>query len=283
MQRIRFSFLFVCPTLYFFITFGIIKFFAPIMKIISYNVNGIRAAITKGFIDWLQQANPDVICLQEIKATQDQIPVAEIEKAGYPYQYYYPATKKGYSGVAILSKLKPTNIVFGTGIEHMDFEGRNLRVDFDQFSVMSLYLPSGTNIDRLDHKFMFMDDFQNYIDNLKIEIPNLVICGDYNICHQAIDIHDPIRNAKVSGFLPEERAWLDRFMKNGFVDSFRHFNNEPHQYSWWSYRAGARGNNKGWRIDYCLVSEPLKGKLKRAVILPEAKHSDHCPVLVELE
>jgi exodeoxyribonuclease-3 len=283
MQRIRFSFLFVCPTLYFFITFGIIKFFAPIMKIISYNVNGIRAAITKGFIDWLQQANPDVICLQEIKATQDQIPVAEIEKAGYPYQYYYPATKKGYSGVAILSKLKPTNIVFGTGIEHMDFEGRNLRVDFDQFSVMSLYLPSGTNIDRLDHKFMFMDDFQNYIDNLKIEIPNLVICGDYNICHQAIDIHDPIRNAKVSGFLPEERAWLDRFMNNGFVDSFRHFNNEPHQYSWWSYRAGARGNNKGWRIDYCLVSEPLKGKLKRAVILPEAKHSDHCPVLVELE
>jgi exodeoxyribonuclease-3 len=283
MQRIRFSFLFVCPTLYFFITFGIIKFFAPIMKIISYNVNGIRAAITKGFIDWLQQANPDVICLQEIKATQDQIPVAEIEKAGYPYQYYYPATKKGYSGVAILSKLKPTNIVFGTGIEHMDFEGRNLRVDFDQFSVMSLYLPSGSNIDRLDHKFMFMDDFQNYIDNLKIEIPNLVICGDYNICHQAIDIHDPIRNAKVSGFLPEERAWLDRFMKNGFVDSFRHFNNEPHQYSWWSYRAGARGNNKGWRIDYCLVSEPLKGKLKRAVILPEAKHSDHCPVLVELE
>ncbi len=253
------------------------------MKIISYNVNGIRAAITKGFIDWLQHANPDVICLQEIKASEDQVPVAEFEKAGYPYQYYYPATKKGYSGVAILSKIKPNNVVFGTGIAHMDFEGRTLRADFDAFSVMSLYLPSGTNIDRLDHKFMFMDDFQSYIDNLKIEVPNLVICGDYNICHQAIDIHDPIRNAKVSGFLPEERAWLDTFMNNGFIDSFRYFNKQPDQYSWWSYRAGSRGNNKGWRIDYCLVSETLKDKLKRAVILQEAKHSDHCPVLVELE
>jgi exodeoxyribonuclease-3 len=253
------------------------------MKIISYNVNGIRAAITKGFIEWLQHANPDVICLQEIKASEDQVPVSDFEKAGYPYQYYYPATKKGYSGVAVLSKIKPNNVVFGTGIAHMDFEGRNLRVDFDDVSVMSLYLPSGTNSDRLDHKFMFMDDFQSYIDNLKKEIPNLVICGDYNICHQAIDIHDPIRNAKVSGFLPEERAWLDTFMKNGFIDSFRFFNKQPDQYSWWSYRAGSRGNNKGWRIDYCLVSEALKDKLKRALILPEAKHSDHCPVLVEIE
>ena len=165
------------------------------MRIISYNVNGIRAAISKGFIDWLQHANPDIICLQEIKATEDQIPVDEITKAGYPYQYYYSATKKGYSGVAILSKIKPNNVVHGTGIHHMDFEGRNLRADFDDFSVMSLYLPSGTNIDRLDHKFTFMDDFQNYINELKKETPNLIICGDYNICHEAIDIHDPIRNA----------------------------------------------------------------------------------------
>jgi exodeoxyribonuclease-3 len=253
------------------------------MKIISYNVNGIRAAISKGFIEWLQYANPDVICLQEIKATEDQVPYMDIEMAGYPYQYYFPATKKGYSGVAILSKIKPNTIVFGTGIEHMDFEGRNLRVDFDELSVMSLYLPSGTNIDRLSHKFMFMDDFQNYINNLKIEIPNLVICGDYNICHKAIDIHDPIRNANVSGFLPQERDWIDQFMKNGFIDSFRFFNNQPDNYSWWSYRAGARGNNKGWRIDYCLVSETLKEKLKRAYILPDAKHSDHCPVVVEIE
>ena len=253
------------------------------MRIISYNVNGIRAAISKGFIEWLQHSNPDVICLQEIKATEDQVPYLDIEMAGYPYQYYFPATKKGYSGVAILSKVKPNNIVFGTGIEHMDFEGRNLRVDFDELSVMSLYLPSGTNIDRLSHKFMFMDDFQNYINELKKEIPNLVICGDYNICHKAIDIHDPIRNANVSGFLPQEREWLDQFMKNGFIDSFRFFNDQPDNYSWWSYRAAARGNNKGWRIDYCLVSETLKDKLKRAFILPDAKHSDHCPVVVEIE
>lgn len=252
------------------------------MKIISYNVNGIRAAITKGFLTWLQQANPDVICLQEIKATEDQIPIAEITAAGYPYQYYYSAQKKGYSGVAILSKTEPKQVVFGTGIDYMDFEGRNVRADFDDLSVMSLYLPSGTNMDRLGHKFKYMDDFQLYIDELKKEIPNLVICGDYNICHEAIDIHDPIRNATVSGFLPEERAWINQFMKNGFIDTFRFFNKDPHHYSWWSYRANARNNNKGWRIDYCLVTESLKGRLSRAVILPDAKHSDHCPVMVEL-
>nr|WP_294774099.1 exodeoxyribonuclease III [uncultured Flavobacterium sp.] len=253
------------------------------MRIISYNVNGIRAAISKGFLTWLQQANPDVICLQEIKATEDQIPLLDVELSGYPYHYWFPATKKGYSGVAILSKVKPNNVVFGTGIDHMDFEGRNLRVDFDDFSVMSLYLPSGTNMDRLDYKFQYMDEFQEYITNLKKEIPNLIICGDYNICHEAIDIHDPIRNKTVSGFLPEERAWLDKFMKNGFIDTFRFFNKEPHHYSWWSYRANARANNKGWRIDYCLASEPLRNRLTRAVILPEAKHSDHCPVLVEID
>lgn len=253
------------------------------MRIISYNVNGIRAAITKGFLEWLQQANPDIICLQEIKATEDQIPTEAITAAGYPFQYYFSAQKKGYSGVAILSKTEPKNVVFGTGIPEMDFEGRNLRADFDDFSVMSLYLPSGTNSDRLEHKFKYMDDFQLYINTLKVEIPNLIIAGDYNICHEAIDIHDPIRNATVSGFLPSERKWIDGFMKSGFIDSFRHFNKEPRHYSWWSYRANARNNNKGWRIDYHLVSEPMRDRLKRAVILPEAKHSDHCPILVEID
>lgn len=253
------------------------------MKILSYNVNGIRAAITKGFLDWLQAANPDVICLQEIKATQDQIPVLEITAAGYPYQYYFSAEKKGYSGVAILCKTEPKQIVFGTGIDYMDKEGRNVRVDFDDVSVMSLYLPSGTNIDRLGHKFQYMADFQSYINELKKEVPNLIICGDYNICHQAIDIHDPIRNAKVSGFLPEEREWLDTFMKNGFLDSFRMLNPEPHHYSWWSYRANARNNNKGWRIDYNLIAENMKDRVKRAYILPDAKHSDHCPVAIEID
>lgn len=253
------------------------------MKILSYNVNGIRAAISKGFLDWLQAANPDIICLQEIKAVESQIPVLEIQTAGYPYQYYFPAEKKGYSGVAILSKTEPKKVVFGTGIDYMDREGRNLRVDFEDFSVMSLYLPSGTNIDRLGHKFQYMDDFQKYVDELKKEIPNLIICGDYNICHEAIDIHDPVRNAKISGFLPEERAWLDGFMKNGFLDSFRMLNPEPHHYSWWSYRANARNNNKGWRIDYHLVTEPMKDRVKRAYILPEARHSDHCPVAIEID
>lgn len=253
------------------------------MKIISYNVNGIRAAITKGFLDWLQAANPDIICLQEIKALESQVPTEAITAAGYPYQYYFSAEKKGYSGVAVFCKEKPNNVVYGTGIEYMDKEGRNLRVDYDTFSVMSLYLPSGTNVDRLDYKFQYMDDFQTYINNLVKEIPNLIICGDYNICHEAIDIHDPVRNAKVSGFLPQERAWLDSFMNSGFIDSFRLFNKEPHNYSWWSYRANARNNNKGWRIDYNLASEPLRERIARALILPEAKHSDHCPILIEIK
>lgn len=254
------------------------------MKIISYNVNGIRAAIAKGLLDWVKSASPDVLCLQEIKATESQIATerAAFEALGYPYQYYYSAEKKGYSGVAILSKHQPKHVEVGTGIDYMDKEGRVLRADFENLSVMSLYLPSGTNPERLGFKFTFMDDFKRYIDHLKKSIPNLVICGDYNICHQAIDIHDPVRNATVSGFLPEERAWLDAFIKSGFIDTFRYFNPEPHNYSWWSYRANARANNKGWRIDYLLASEPLKPRLTRGVILPEAKHSDHCPVLLEL-
>ncbi|MBO2543829.1 exodeoxyribonuclease III [Salegentibacter sp. BDJ18] len=253
------------------------------MKIISYNVNGIRAAVRKGFLDWVQQANPDVVCLQEIKANPEQLDLDDFKEAGYPYHYWYPAQKKGYSGVAILSKHKPLHIEYGTGIDYMDFEGRTIRADFEDFSILSLYLPSGTNIARLEHKLQFMDDFQHYVNELKQDFPNLIICGDYNICHQAIDIHDPVRLKNVSGFLPVEREWIDNFMKSGFIDSFRHFNEEGDNYSWWSYRANARANNKGWRIDYNLVAEPLQEKLKRAVILPEAKHSDHCPVLVELE
>jgi exodeoxyribonuclease-3 len=253
------------------------------MKVLSYNVNGIRAAIKKGFLDWLKAANPDVICLQEIKALKEQLDLKEFENLGYRYQYWYSANKKGYSGVAILSKHEPNHIAYGTDIETMDFEGRNLRLDFDDFSVMSLYLPSGTNGDRLEFKLNYMDEFQDYIDDLKKDIPNLLICGDYNICHEAIDIHNPVQNKNTSGFLPVERKWIDEFIKSGFIDTFRYFNKEPHQYSWWSYRANARNNNKGWRIDYCMASKPLESNLKRAFILPEAKHSDHCPIGVEME
>jgi len=251
------------------------------LRVLSYNVNGIRAALKKGFADWLQAADPDVLCVQETKALQEQVDTGVFEDLGY-HHYWFSAQKKGYSGVAILTKKEPNKVVYGSGIDHMDFEGRILRVDFDEVSVMSLYLPSGTNVDRLDYKFKFMDEFQDYIEKLKKEIPNLMICGDYNICHEAIDIHDPVRNKTVSGFLPEERSWLDGFMKSGFIDSFRYLNSEPHHYSWWSYRANARNNNKGWRIDYALVSSPLKENISRSFILPEAKHSDHCPVGLEL-
>ena len=253
------------------------------MKIISYNVNGIRAALNKGFIQWLKNANPDVVCLQEIKAMKEQLDVSVFEEAGYPYHYWFSAQKKGYSGVAILSKTKPNHVEYGTGIASMDFEGRNLRVDFDHISIMSLYLPSGTNDARLQHKFDYMDMFQVYIDELKTRIPNLVILGDYNICHEAIDIHNPVGLSNVSGFLPVEREWIGNFLNNGFIDSFRHFNKEPEQYTWWSYRANSRARNKGWRLDYALVNAPLQEKLKRSVILSDAVHSDHCPILLEID
>ena len=253
------------------------------MKIISYNVNGIRAALKKGFIEWLIAANPDVICLQEIKALEEQLDLDTFHSVGYKYCYWYSAQKKGYSGVAILSKTKPNHVEYGTGIEHMDFEGRNIRADFDGISVMSMYLPSGTNTARLEYKFTYMDEILEYLIGLKKERPNLLVCGDYNICHEAIDIHDPVRLKTVSGFLPEERAWLSKFIDSGFVDSFREFNSEPHNYSWWSYRANSRANNKGWRLDYHMVTEPLKTKLTRGTILSDAVHSDHCPILVEID
>mgnify|MGYP002640618258 FL=1 len=252
------------------------------MKILSYNVNGIRAAMRKDILPWLQTTDADVVCIQETKATKEQVDLEAIQAAGYPYHYWFSAQKKGYSGVAIFCKQEPTHVAYGTGIESMDFEGRNIRVDFKEVSIMSLYLPSGTNSERLEHKLEYMALFQEYVNTLKKELPNLVICGDYNICHQAIDIHNPVSNKNSSGFLPIERAWLDDFINQGFIDSFRHLNKQPDQYTWWSYRANARANNKGWRIDYNMVSQPLKQHIKRAVILPAAVHSDHCPHMVEL-
>jgi exodeoxyribonuclease-3 len=251
------------------------------MKIISYNVNGIRAAINKGFVEWLKSANPDVICLQEIKAMEEQLDLSVFEAIGYKYQYWFSAQKKGYSGVAILSKTKPNHVEYGTGIESMDFEGRNLRADFDGISVMSLYLPSGTNDLRLQHKLDYMDMFQHYINELKQTKPNLVILGDFNICHEEIDIHNP-KMKNVSGFLPVEREWIGKFIASGFIDAFRYLHPEKQEYSWWSYRANARANNKGWRLDYAMVAQPLQENIKRSVILTEAVHSDHCPILVEI-
>jgi exodeoxyribonuclease-3 len=165
----------------------------------------------------------------------------------------------------------------------MDFEGRNIRLDFKDFSVMSLYLPSGTNLDRLEFKLKYMDDFLDYIKKLNTDIKNLIIAGDYNICHKAIDIHDPIRNKNVSGFLPIEREWLQKFIDSGFIDSFREFNSSADNYSWWTYRANARANNKGWRIDYIMVSSSMRENLQSANILSDVVHSDHCPIKISLK
>ena len=252
------------------------------IKILSYNINGIRAALRKNLLNWIKDYDPDIVCFQEIKANEDQFDKSLFSDLGY-YNYWFSAQKKGYSGVGIITKIKPENVTYGTGIDYMDFEGRNLRVDFKKFSVMSLYLPSGTNINRLNFKFQYMDDFKTYINNLKSKVPNLIVGGDFNICHKAIDIHDPIRNAKVSGFLPEERDWIDNFIKDGFVDSFRIFNNSPHNYSWWSYRANSRNNNKGWRIDYLLAVEKLKKNITQSYILNDVVHSDHCPIGLNLK
>ena len=252
------------------------------MKVVSYNVNGVRAAMNKGLVSWLIKEDPDIVCLQEIKALEEQINISEFESIGFKYNFWYSATKKGYSGVAILSKHKPLHVEEGTGISYMDFEGRNIRLDFKDFSVMSLYLPSGTNLDRLEFKLKYMDDFLEYIKKLSLDMKNLIIAGDYNICHKAIDIHDPIRNKNVSGFLPEEREWLDSFIGKRFIDSFRFVNSSPHQYSWWSYRANSRANNKGWRIDYNMVSKSIEESIVNASILSDVHHSDHCPIKLEL-
>ena len=252
-------------------------------RIISYNVNGIRAALRKGLIDWLKVVNPDIVCLQEIKAQNEQIPVFNFVEAGY-INFWFPAKRKGYSGVAILTKTEPDKVVYGMGIEKYDDEGRFLRADYGDISVVSVYFPSGsTGEERQAFKIQWLADFQKYINELKKSRPNLILAGDYNICHEAIDIHDPIRNAKVSGFLPEERKWMTQFLNSGFTDSFRYFNNEPNNYTWWSYRANARARNLGWRIDYEMISNALEKKLKRALILPEVKYSDHCPVLLEID
>lgn len=253
------------------------------MKILTYNVNGIRSAASKGLFDYLKVENPDVVCLQEIKATQEQADIESIEKLGY-HHFWFSAVKKGYSGVAIFSKQKPLHVHYGCDHEDYDHEGRVIRADFEDFSVISAYFPSGTSGDhRQDVKYGFLDYFFNYCKQLENQLPTLIVCGDYNICHKPIDIHDPVSNKNSTGFLPEERAWMDKWFNSGMVDTFREFHPEPHQYTWWSFRANARNNNKGWRIDYISVSESLKPRLTNAAIVQDAKHSDHCPSWVELE
>ena len=253
------------------------------MKIISYNVNGIRAALKKGFAEWMAAGDFDVVCVQETKARPEQVDTEILEEMGYHHNWV-SAQKKGYSGVAIFSKQKPDKVAEGCGVEEFDSEGRVIRADFGDLTIVNIYFPSGTAGDvRQEVKYRFLDHIYQWVDDLRKERPKLIILGDYNIAHTEMDIHNPKGNKKNSGFLPEEREWMTKWFANGFTDSFRQLNPEQVQYSWWSYRANARTNNKGWRIDYISVTENLNSQLHHAQQLTDAKHSDHCPVLLELK
>ena len=253
------------------------------LKILTYNVNGVRAAIKNGLLDWLNSNDFDVICLQEIKADDEVFDKKWFEQHGYE-SYTFPAVKKGYSGVAILTKIKPDNVVRGCGIKAFDDEGRNIRIDIGDLSIMSAYFPSGTTGDeRQEVKMSYLDAMYKYMQQLQKERPKLLLCGDYNICHREIDIHNPIANKDSSGFKPEERAWMTKFFDSGFIDTFRYFHPQPHEYSWWSYRFNSRANNKGWRIDYISATRNLEKKLVESKMFQDAKHSDHCPVYLKIK
>ncbi|NUQ22567.1 MAG: exodeoxyribonuclease III [Saprospiraceae bacterium] len=252
-------------------------------NIISYNLNGIRSAIDKGLWQWLADNSFDIVCLQETKAQPDQVDMSEAEKLGY-HHFWHCAEKKGYSGVTTLSKLRPDRVVEGCGIPKYDREGRILRTDFGDWSLLNCYFPSGTTgEERQQFKMEFLADFHQWIQELRRERPKLIVVGDYNIAHQPIDIHDPVGNKKSSGFLPEERAWMSEWLNAGFVDSFRYLNPDKVEYSWWSFRANSRSKNKGWRIDYQTVTDTLRDRLRNAGHLGDAVHSDHCPVWLSID
>ncbi len=250
--------------------------------IISYNLNGLRSALNKGFAEWLETHQFDIVCVQETKAQRDQVDHAPFEKLGY-HDYWYAAEKKGYSGVATFTRQQPDRVIEGCGIPKYDAEGRILRTDFGDWTLLNCYFPSGTTgEERQGVKMKFLDDFYNWVQELRQERPKLIVVGDYNIAHQEIDIHDPKGNKKSSGFLPEERAWMTKWFASGFTDAFRHLHPDKIEYSWWSFRANARSKNKGWRIDYQSVTDNLRDKLIRAYHISDAAHSDHCPVFLEI-
>ncbi len=252
------------------------------MKVITFNVNGIRSALNKGLREWLIRENPDTICLQEIKLSETELVEPVFQELGF-HCYWYPAVKRGYSGVGILSKVPVNQIVRGIGNELYDSEGRILTATFNEFRLVSAYFPSGTTGDiRQEVKYRFLDDFYTFAEELKKEGTPLLICGDVNICHREIDIHNPKSNAKTSGFLPDERAWVEKFIGTGFVDTFRHKVKDPHHYTWWTYRAGARAKNLGWRIDYIFAANMKEEAIRQVHIHNDVFMSDHCPVSLDL-
>lgn len=254
------------------------------MQILTYNLNGIRAALKNGLLEWLKDKSFDVLCFQEVKATPDVVDLSGFAELGYELIGWHAAEKKGYSGVAIFSKIKPDLVSVGLNLPVYDTEGRILRADFGNITLLNCYFPSGTSGEiRQGVKMNFLEDFNNWVNVLRIERPNLIICGDYNIAHTEIDIHDPKGNKKSSGFLPEEREWMTRWFGSGYTDAFRFKNPELQEYSWWTYRSGARANNKGWRIDYISVADTLKDRIVGSRQFNDAVHSDHCPVWLEIE
>lgn len=251
--------------------------------IVSYNVNGIRAALNKGLAEWLHNQQIDILCVQETKALREQVDLDALQTMGYR-SFWHSAEKKGYSGVATFSRREPDRVVEGCGIEAYDREGRILRTDFGDWTLLNCYFPSGTTGDvRQAVKMEFLDDFFRWAHELKKERPKLIVVGDYNIAHAEIDIHDPVRNKTSSGFLPEEREWMSKWFANGFTDAFRFKHPEKIEYSWWSFRANARANNKGWRIDYQSVTDNIRDRIVDAGQWNEAVHSDHCPVWMKID
>ncbi len=253
------------------------------MKLISWNVNGIRAADRKGLFDWFKKESPDVLCLQEIKALPEQVPPHLRNMPGYLI-YWNSAERKGYSGVATFTKKQPLSVKTGFGMDKFDSEGRILITEFSSFTLFNVYFPNGKkNQERLDYKLDFYNTFLAYADNLKAKGKNIVVCGDFNTAHKEIDLARPKENEHISGFLPVERAWIDTFIDHGYVDTFRYFNKEPDQYSWWDMKSRARERNVGWRIDYFFANKEFMPYVKKTFILQDVTGSDHCPVAIEIE
>lgn len=252
------------------------------IRLISWNVNGIRAAQKKGFLDWLHLESPDIMCVQETKAHKEQLDSELADPDGY-HSYFSSAVKKGYSGVVIYSKKEPLSVKCGFGIEKFDSEGRTLIADYGDFVLFNVYFPNGkASKERLEYKMEFYDAFLEYADTLKGRGKKIVVCGDVNTAHKEIDLARPKDNEKTSGFLPEERAWIDKLLSHGYVDTFRAFNKEPEQYSWWSMRTRARERNVGWRIDYFYASENVMENITDAFIMPDVMGSDHCPIGLDM-